>query len=261
MIQKPPVPWRAWVIALIVLGILYGSAQGTEFSAQKLSSGFPQIQHFLRGLFPTAQKPWPMDYWGEIQRALLETIRIAFAGSFFGAIFALPFVLVGARNLAAGRVVYTLGRTILNLIRSMPDMVLVLIICVCLGFGPFAGFIALFIFSFGVVAKLLSDTTETIDPGPVEAITAAGGTRFQRARFAVFPQIAPDFIAYSLYAFEINIRAATVLGLVGAGGIGVILKRDIGYGQYGRVGMIITVTFLGVFLIDTLSSYLRRRLV
>jgi phosphonate transport system permease protein len=259
--MKPPTPWRSWIIALIICGLLYWSAVGTEFSAKKLSDGFPQINYFLWGLLPTNKNPWPISFWGEIQKGLLETLRIAFAASLCGAVVALPFVLIGARNLAATRLVYNFGRGLLNLIRSVPDMVLVLLICVCLGFGPFSGFCALFIFSFGVVAKLLCDTTETIDPGPVEAITATGGTRFQRARFAVFPQVMPDFLAYSLYAFEINIRAAAILGLVGAGGIGGTLKRSIGYMQYSQVGMIIGVTFLVVFAIDAFSSYLRRRLV
>jgi phosphonate transport system permease protein len=253
--------WRGWIIALIVLVLLIWSAQGTEFSVAKLSKGFPQINYFLWGLLPTSKHPWPLAFFGEIQKGLLETIRIAFAASLCGAVTALPFILIGARNLAASRLVYNLGRAILNLIRSVPDMVLVLLICVCIGFGPFAGFIALYIFSFGVVAKLLCDTTETIEPGPVEAITASGGTRFQRARYAVFPQVVPDFIAYSLYAFEINVRAAAILGLVGAGGIGSILKKSIGYMQYSQVGMIIGVTFVVVFLIDSLSSSLRRRLV
>jgi phosphonate transport system permease protein len=259
--MKPPTPWRGWLITAIVLALLYWSAIGTEFSVQKLARGFPQINYFLWSLLPTSRHPWPWEFFGEIQKGLLETLRIAFAASLCGAVVALPFVLLGARNLAAGRAVYNFGRGLLNLIRSVPDMVLVLLICVCIGFGPFAGFCALFIFSFGVVAKLLCDTTETIDPGPVEAITATGGTRFQRARYAVFPQVVPDFIAYSLYAFEINIRAAAILGLVGAGGIGSILKTSIGYEQYGRVGMIIAVTFIVVFAIDSLSSYLRRRLV
>jgi phosphonate transport system permease protein len=102
---------------------------------------------------------------------------------------------------------------------------------------------------------------ETVDPGPAEAIAAAGGTQVQRAVFAVLPQVAPDFVAYSLYAFEINIRASAVLGLVGAGGIGFILQKDLGFFRYQHVGLIIFVTFLAVLVIDSLSTWLRSKLV
>jgi phosphonate transport system permease protein len=262
MPKKPPFPWKAWVAAAIVVGILYGSAVGTEFNGEKLATGFPKIGKFLSGLFPfTGGKPWDMAFFKTIQSALLETIRIAFSASFLGALAALPYALVGARTLAITRWVYNAGRAWLNLVRSVPDLVLAFLVTVCIGFGALAGFVTLFVFSFGVVAKLLCDTIETIDPGPMEAITAAGGTHFQRARYAVFPQVAPDFISYLLYAFEINIRAAAVLGVVGAGGIGFILKSSMGRYNYAEVGMIITVTFLVVLAIDALSTWLRGKLV
>jgi phosphonate transport system permease protein len=146
-------------------------------------------------------------------------------------------------------------------VRTIPDLVLAALLAAVFGIGPLPGMLALFAFTFGLVAKLLCDAVETIEPGPLEAIAAAGGTRLQRAVFAALPQVAPDYVGFTLYAFEVNIRAASVLGLVGAGGIGFILQRDISFFQYSRVGMIIAATFAVVLAIDMLSGWLRRRLV
>jgi phosphonate transport system permease protein len=216
---------------------------------------------FFRKLGPQDGKPWPVEYLADIRKAMLETIKIAFAASLIGSALALPYALIGARNLVGARWVYNLGRGLLNLIRTVPDLVLAALLAATFGIGPFPGLLALIIFSFGVVAKLLCDTLETVDPGPLEAVRATGGTRFQQAVFAAFPQVAPDFAAYTLYAFEINVRAAAVLGLVGAGGIGLLLQTNIAFLNYPRVGLIILVTFGVVLAIDTFSTWLRSRLV
>ena len=243
-----------------MLAILVWSAQGTGASLKAFAEGVPQMLAYFQKLSPS-HKPWPLDYLPEIKDRLLETVKISFAATVIGAALALPFVMVATRPLAANGFVYTLGRGFLNLIRTIPDLVLANILVAGFGLGPLPGLLALIIFTFGVVTKLLADTIETVDAGPMEAIAAAGGTRLQRAVFAIFPQIAPDYIAYSLYALEINVRVAAVLGLVGAGGIGQILYRDINFFMYSRVGMIIAATFVVVFLIDSTSSWLRSKLV
>jgi phosphonate transport system permease protein len=219
------------------------------------------MQLFFIRLFPSSEKPWPLNYLPQITARILETLKIALAASFFGATVSVPFAMLSARNLAAGRIVYGIGRSFLNIIRTIPDLVLAALLASAFGIGPLPGVIALTIFTFGVVAKLLSDTIETIDPGPMEAITAAGGSPVEQAVFAVLPQVAPDFVAYALYAFEVNIRAAAFLGYVGAGGIGMILNRDVKFLNYARVGMIISAIFVMVLLIDTTSAYIRRKLV
>lgn len=216
---------------------------------------------YFHNLLPSAHKPWPVSYWAEIKDRLVETIKMSLGATAVGSALALPLVLVSTRQLAANRWVYAGGRGLLNLIRTVPDLVLANLLVAGFGPGPFAGILALTVFTFGVVAKLLSDTVETVDSGPLEAIAAAGGTQLQRAIFALLPQIAPDYVAYTLYAFEINIRVAAVLGLVGAGGIGQILSRNIDYLQHERVGMIIAATFVAVFLIDSASTWLRSKLV
>lgn len=256
-----PFPWRGWLAAIIVALVLVWSANGTGFSFRALAEGLPEIQAYLARLLPSAEKPWPLDFLPQIRDRLAETIRMALGASLVGSALALPFALVGARNLAAGRLVYNIGRGFLNLVRTVPDLILASLLASIFGIGPLPGLLALGIFTFGVVAKLLSDTVETIDPGPLEAVTATGGSRLEQAWFGVLPQIGPDFVAYTLYAFEINVRAAAVVGLVGAGGIGVILDASIKLFRYGRVGLIIAATFLVVLLIDSFSTWLRSKLV
>ena len=252
--------WRGWLSAVILAVVLVWSAQGTNFSFQQLQAGMPDIAHFLRKLFPTEEHPWDTEYLGRVIAVkLLETLRLALASSFLGALLAVPFTLIGARTLARPTL-YRIGRGILNFLRSIPDLVLATIFVAAFGIGPVPGFFALLFFSFGVVAKLLCDTIETIDPAPMEAITAAGGTRLQQARYAVLPQVLGELIAYTLYAFEINIRSAAVLGFVGAGGIGFTLQTEFGRLRYDRIGMIITATFVVVFGIDALSTAIRGRL-
>lgn len=252
--------WRGWLTALIVALVLVWSAYGTHFSLQQLQAGLPDITSFLRKLFPTAERPWDREYLTRVIAVkLLETLRLALASSFLGALLAVPFTLIGARTLARPAL-YRVGRGFLNFLRSIPDLVLATIFVAAFGIGPAPGFFALLFFSFGVVAKLLCDTVETIDPAPMEAITAAGGTRLQQARHAVLPQVLGDLIAYTLYAFEINIRSAAVLGFVGAGGIGFTLQTEFGRLRYDRIGMIIVATFVVVFAIDALSTALRGRL-
>nr|CAA9223613.1 Phosphonate ABC transporter permease protein phnE [uncultured Armatimonadetes bacterium] len=261
MPAKPPFPWRGWLAAFAVAAILAWSWRGTGFSLAVLAQGLPEMGEYLARLTPSAERPWHARYLPEIQARLLETVRIAFAASVIGSALSLPFVLVGTRTLAPARWAYNLGRGFLNLLRTIPDLVLATVLVAALGLGPLPGLVALVFFTFGIVAKLLSDTIETVDPGPMEAIAAAGGTRLQRALFAVFPQVAPDYAAYTLYAFEINVRVAAVLGLVGAGGIGQTLMTDIQLFRYGRIGLVVFSIFVVVLVIDAFSTWLRSRLV
>ena len=258
---RRPFPWRGWLAAFIVLGLLIWSAQGTGASLKAFLDGVPQMLAYFRKLLPSAAKPWPMSYWAEIKDRLLETVRISLAASVVGSALALPMVLIATRQIAADPIIYALGRGFLNLIRTVPDLVLANLLVAGFGLGPLPGLLALIIFTFGIVAKLLCDKVETVDIGPLEAIAATGGTRVEGAIFALLPQIAPDYVAYTLYAFEINIRVAAILGFVGAGGIGQILYRDINFFRYGHVGMVIAATFVVVFLIDSASIWLRSKLV
>jgi phosphonate transport system permease protein len=256
-----PFPWAVWVSAVVAVAVLWWSAADTGFSPTALAEGWSEIVAYFGRFVPTREKPWPLDYLPQIAKPLLETIRMALGASIIGSALALPFALSGARNLAAGQWVYAAARAYLNLVRAVPDLVLATILAAIFSIGPLPGLLALTIFTFGIVSKLLCDAVETVDPGPNEAITASGGTRLERALYAVFPQVAPDFTAYALYAFEVNVRAAAVLGLVGAGGIGALLKRDLDFRDFPRVGLILFVTFVVVQAIDSFSTWLRGKLL
>lgn len=208
------------------------------------------------------------DYWEDqksfikdIKDPLVDTFRMAIIGAFFGAMLAIPFALLAARNLVKSKYVYYVVRTILNLIRTVPDLVWAALFTGALGVGALPGVLALAVFSFGLNAKLLSESIETIDPGPLEAMQACGASRLQQIRYGVVPQVLPQFLAYGLYVLEINVRASTILGLVGAGGIGVLFKVQMTYGRWHRVGVIILVMLFVVWAIDFISTKVRERLV
>lgn len=149
---------------------------------------------------------------------------------------------------------------ILNFIRTIPDLLLAAIFVAIFGIGPLPGILALTFFSIGLVAKLLYESIESIDPGPLEAMTAVGANKVQWIVYGVIPQVKAHFVSYVLYTFEVNVRAAAVLGLVGAGGIGLYYDRTLGFLQYKQTASIIIYTLIVVLLIDYISTLLREKL-
>ena len=152
-------------------------------------------------------------------------------------------------------------RFVLNIIRTVPDLMLAALFVAIVGIGPVAGVISISVFSFGMITKLFYESIETIDEGPIEAITASGGSKFDIIRYAVVPQVMSHFLSYLLYAFEINVRASTILGYIGAGGIGVFLQRSLSQFRYDQTSIIVLVIFAVVLVIDTISNRLRERLL
>jgi phosphonate transport system permease protein len=205
---------------------------------------------------------WPdWSYTSNIISPLFETIQMAIVGSFLGAILAFPVSLFAADNFIENKYVYTPVRLILNVFRTIPALVLASLFVAVFGIGSFAGIIALFIFSFGLISKLTYESIEAIDYGQVEAITSLGANKLVILRYAIIPQILPQFMSYTLYAFEVNVRAAAVLGYVGAGGIGQTYERNLAFRLFDRVGMIIIISFVAVLVIDIISSNIIKRLV
>ena len=167
------------------------------------------------------------DYIDIIWQPLLETIQMALIGTTIGTVLAVPFAIIAARNIVKNKVVRSVIRLILNLVRTLPDLLLAALFVAIVGIGPTAGVWTLAVFSFGMVSKLFYEAIETIDEGPLEALRAAGANKMQIIIFAVLPQILNNFVSYFLYTFEINVRASTILGYLGAGGIGVYLQRSL----------------------------------
>ena len=188
------------------------------------------------------------------------TVQIAMWGTFLAVIIAVPFGLACSRNIAPIWLQQPM-RILMNLIRSIPDLVVGTLFLVAVGLGPFAGVMALAINTGGVLAKLFSEAVESIDKGPVEGVRATGATRLQEIVWGVIPQVAPHWTSYALYRFESNSRAATVLGLIGAGGIGQLLFDSLNSFAYHQLSAIVIVIIVAVSLIDLLSQAMRSRLL
>ena len=220
---------------------------------------------FLRGV------PWMLDFVRRmmppdltvLRAALvgaLTTVEIALLGTVVAAALAIPLGFLSARNVAPPSLYYPV-RTGLNFFRSIDTLVYALLFVSAVGLGPFPGMLAVVAYTTTSLAKLYSETIEGIDPGPVDAITATGAVRLQILRFGVLPQVLPLFLSYVLYRFESNVRAATVLGFVGAGGIGLYLQTYLRMIDYPAASTVLLVTVVMVMVVDFASARLRARLV
>lgn len=192
--------------------------------------------------------------------AVIETISIAAAGTFVSAILSLPLALLASRNLVGDRV-SSIGKTIVTAIRTFPELILALMFISVVGPGAPAGILALGVHSIGMLAKLFSEAIESMDMGPKEALDACGARPMEVLFRAILPQVSPELVSYTLYRFEINVRSAATLGLVGAGGIGAPLIFAINKRNWPRSAIIIIVLVVTVIAIDYLSAKLRKRLV
>ncbi len=195
--------------------------------------------------------------WRYYLDEMLVTIQIALWGTFLAAVFAVPFGILSARNIAPWYIVQPVRR-LMDACRSIHELVFAVLFVVAVGLGPFAGVMALFIHTTGILAKLFSEAVEAIDSRPVEAIRATGATRLQEVVFGVVPQVMPLWMSYALYRFESNVRAATVLGVIGAGGIGQVLFESIRGFYYPQASAMLIIMLITVSLIDLLSQQLRK---
>lgn len=255
-IIKPPSKLKGFLTLLLFLALLGASAFKTGANFPKLFVGFPEMGKLLVQMFPP---DWA--YFSQILTPMMETIRMAVVGTTFGAILALPVALLAASNVNKTLWLFYPARLILNLVRTVPDLLFAAVFVAIFGIGPLAGIMALSCFSFGLIAKLSYESIEAINPGPLEAMTAVGASKLQWIQFAVVPQVLPQFMAYLLYTFEINVRAAAILGLVGAGGIGLYLDRTLNWLKYDQTSSIIIFTLTVVLLIDYVSTRIREKLL
>ena len=200
-------------------------------------------------------------YLGTAAEGMLDSIWIAWVGTIIGAALSLPIGFFGARNVSSG-LISNVGRQVLNAIRAFPELVLVIVVFIPIaGLTPVAGALAIGLHSVGTLGKLTAEVVEGIDPGPVEAARASGGRPLQVQRWGVLPQVLPEIVAFWLYRFEINIRAAAILGVVGAGGIGTIIQETITYRRYDKAGVAIIVVIVATILVDVVSGWVRQRII
>lgn len=246
---------KGLVGTFIFLLLLWGSAVMTGVNWGEF---FTNLDQFFDLLSRMAHPAW--DYTNIVIQPILETIQMALIGTTIGTLIAIPFSILAARNLIKNTVVRGIIRFILNLIRTLPDLLLAALFVAIVGIGSTAGVWTLAVFSFGMISKLFYETIETIDDGPLEALRAAGANNVQVVVFAVVPQVLNSFVSYFLYTFEINVRASTVLGYLGAGGIGVYLQRSLSSFRYDQTAVIVIAILLIVIVIDSVSNSLRERL-
>ncbi|KQL18469.1 phosphonate ABC transporter, permease protein PhnE [Cytobacillus solani] len=246
------------VIALLLLYIWTFS--GMPIAGVKETAG--QISKAIfAGIF---NPDWDYVYLpdGEdLLRGLLDTLAIAILGTFISAFLCIPFAFWAAANMSSGKAATNTGKFMLSFVRTFPEIVMAILFIKAVGPGSFAGVLALGLHSIGMLGKLFAEEIESIDPGPAEALTATGATRLQIIWFAILPQVMPGFLSYTLYRFEINVRSAAILGIIGAGGIGTPLIFALSSRDWDRVGIILLGIIVMVTLIDLLSGYIRKRIV
>lgn len=256
--QRPQPPSRArrTTVVLTFLALVVWAAWTSGVELSTLLSGPEQLIRIAELMFT----PPDWTYTGTALAGFVESLQIAWIGTLIGALCSLPLALLAARNVTSG-VVSTGVRQILNAVRAVPDLILAIIFVSMIGLGPLAGTIAIGLSSIGTLGKLSSEAVESIDRGPLDAVEATGGSRLQVMRWGVLPQVLPEFIAFWLYRFEINLRASAILGIVGAGGVGGILQNTLSYRRFDLAGMTIIVIVIGTILVDMVSGAIRRRVI
>lgn len=249
--------WQALIVLLVtfIVGLIK-----TKFSFYELSDpdGFEGAMRLFRGIFNPD--------WSLLPKAVLniiETIFMAFIATALAIPIAFVLSFLAAKNIMKGPVafsVYMLLRTLLNVTRSVEALIWAIIFSVWVGIGPFAGMMALMIHSIASLAKQYSEMVESVSEGPIEGILSTGATRLQMVWFAIVPQVILPYISFTVYRWDINVRMATIIGLVGGGGIGTLLIQYQGQAMWPQVGCIIVVIAVVVWLLDQASAYLREAL-
>jgi phosphonate transport system permease protein len=247
---------RAWLLWLTIAALLAWSWGPTEMrKIGSLLTDWRNMTEFASGFLQPNFHEWQAYAW-----EMVETVQIAVWGTALAVLFGIPFAILASANICPPWIVQPVRR-LMDAFRAINEIVFALLFVVAVGLGPLAGVLALAIHNIGIVAKLLSEAVEAIDPRPVEGIRATGATRLQEVIFGVVPQVMPLWSSFTLYRFETNVRSATVLGIVGAGGIGHSLYENIRSFQYSETAAIIIIVVLTVMLIDMISARIRKVLV
>jgi phosphonate transport system permease protein len=273
------------LLCVILLLLLTVSAVWTDFSPEKILGGLPRIGEYFGKLFsiqpdpdapPVAvlslthifggvRQPQSIAYWFyrfKVYAVLLwQTIQMAILASVLGYCAAFVLAFPAARTITANRYVVFVTRRLLEFMRTVPQVVLAFILVWPFGIGPLAGIVAIAVHTTGSLGKLFSELNENADLRPVEGVRAAGGTWLAQMRYGIVPQMLPGFLSYGLLRFEVNVRSSTIIGFVGAGGIGQELKRVIGFNIYEEVSAICILILLIVMAIDLLSERVRHRVI
>jgi phosphonate transport system permease protein len=250
----------SWLI-LIALGVLFFiCARAVEFDPYKLIENKEHMFNYISGMWPPN-----FEIFDKVLEQTLQTIQLAFVSTVIAAIISLPFGFLGASNIMkrgpVEKAIARATRFLLNANRAIDAIIIAMFFVSAVGLGPFAGTLALGIHSVGMLGKMFFESVEGVDKGPIEALEAAGANRLQVLRWAVWPQVLPYFVSHTLLRFELNIRGAVVLGIVGAGGIGFLLTEYMRLFMYQNVATVLLTILILVMGIDALSGWTRRRLL
>ncbi len=243
------------ILILLAIAIL-ASIRFTDFSFQVL---FTRIGQFFIIIGDMVPPHW--HYFLKLWSPLMDTIKMSLLGSLLGALIALPVAVLASSNIIHNRLVVAIFKVFLSLLRTLPSLVTALIATFVFGLGPMAGTVAILLFTVSYVGKLLYEQIENVDMGAFEAMESIGMTRLQAFRYAVIPQVLPGYLSTSLFCFEGNVRYASILGYVGAGGIGLLIDEGLGWRDYSSVGMIVLTLVVTVYLIETVSEHFRKKLI
>jgi len=254
-----PAPPRAGLGRLlgwgVLLALLAASWNGADMRPLDLLRDSANMAIFAASFFPPDFREWRMYV-----QEMVVTLEIALWGTFLAVICAVPLGLLSSSNVVP-RWVYQPVRRLMDAARAINEMVFAMLFIVAVGLGPFAGVLALWVHTTGILAKLFSEAVEAIDPQPVEGIRATGASALEEILYGVLPQVLPLWISYSLYRFESNVRSASVVGMVGAGGIGVVLWEIIRGFQYAQTCAVMIIVVVTVTLIDLVSARIRKALI
>lgn len=252
--ERPSV--LAFIGYAVGAAILVWSLDGAGWSAEKIAASTPRLADFFGRAWPPST-----DALGRLSWKMVETIQIAVAGTAIGILLSLPFALLAARGVIAGPAVNWVVRTILGFIRAVPDLAWALVFVVAVGLGPFAGMLAIVMDTLGFCGRFFADDMENVDGGPAEALSATGARKLDVAAAATVPAALPAFVSTSLFGLEKAVRSSTVLGLVGAGGIGIELKVGFDLFDYQTAMTVILMIAVVVVAVEQLGGLLRRRII
>ncbi len=242
-----------WLILLVLTAL---AIRITGFSLDILVHRIQQFFIILQQMVPPN---W--TYLSKLWQPLFDTIKMSLFGSIAGAICALPIAVLASTNLTKHKGIAMISKFLLSLLRTLPTLIIALIATFVFGLGTMAGTVAIFLFTIAYVGKLLYEQIENANMDAYEAMQSMGFTTIQAFRYAILPQILPNYLSTALFCFEGNVRYASILGYVGAGGIGLLLNESLGWRSYENVGMILLMLVCTVFLIETTSEYFRKKLM
>ena len=252
-VKRPKSKMPLIIICLVI--VLAFSIRMTGFDLGIIVKRFAQLGVILGKIFHP-----DFSFLPKVIGPLVDTIKMSLLGTIIGCTLALPIAILSSSNINKNKILLSLCKFLLAIVRTLPTIIIATIAALIFSLGTFAGTVAITIFTFGVVGKMLFESIETIDMGPFEAMESFGANKFEAFWSACIPQIFPTYLSHCLYCFEMNIRAASILGYVGAGGLGLLINERIGWRDCNSLGTVLLVLFIAVVLVDFLSTYFRKKL-